>query len=84
LAVAWTRRSTLGKRLDGKIDDLARHMDDRFEQVDKRFEQVDKRFEQADKRFEAVEERSFRLLVAVFSGYGVLIAALIGVIATQG
>jgi uncharacterized ParB-like nuclease family protein len=65
----------LAKRLDGKIDDLGHRMDDRFEQVDMRFEQV-------DKRLEVVEERSFRLFLAVLGSYAVIIAALLGVIAT--
>lgn len=81
---AWTDR-----RLDGlnhKVEELERRMDLRFDQVDGRFNQlekrVDDRFDHFDSRFNRLEQdfQSFQHSALQLSG--VVIAALIGFIAT--
>jgi hypothetical protein len=72
---------------DERFDDFARHVDQRFDAVDQRFESVERRmkdgFDRVDadlrelaKRFEGLQRT---LLLSSFA----VIAALIGVIATQ-
>jgi hypothetical protein len=61
---------------DARLDDLNDKVDRGFERVDARFDRVDEKFDRIDERFEALH----RLLV---QGGTVIIAALIGLIATQ-
>lgn len=79
--VTWT---------DARMDDFAKHTDQRFDAVDKRFDGVDKRLEAIDRRFDSVDRRlesldhrfgSLQRTLMVF--HGGIIAALIGLIATQ-
>ena len=59
-----------------RVDDRFNCVDDRFNRVDDRFDRIDERFERIDERFEALH----RLLVQFC---GLMLAALIGLIATQ-
>jgi flagellar capping protein FliD len=68
---------------DAKLDALGEKIEDLGRRMDERFEQVDKRFEQFDKRFERLEDRFDRLQQTMMGGGFLIIAALIGVIATQ-
>lgn len=75
---------------DERMDDFARHTDQRFDAVDKRFDAVDKRFDAIDRRFDTVDRRLDRLddrFVAMQRTLlllsGGIMAALIGLIATQ-
>jgi len=61
---------------DARLDDLNDRVDRGFERVDARFDRVDDKFDRIDERFEALH----RLLG---QGGTVIIAALIGLIATQ-
>jgi ribosome assembly protein YihI (activator of Der GTPase) len=61
---------------DERLDDLNDKVDRGFERMDARFDRVDGKFDRVDERFEALH----RLLV---QGGVVIIAALIGLIATQ-
>jgi hypothetical protein len=79
--MAWT---------DERMDEFARHNDQRFDAVDKRFDAVDKRFDAVDRRFDSIDKRlerlgdrfaTLQLTLLVFCG--TIIAALIGLIATQ-
>lgn len=76
------------------MDDFAAKTDRRFDEVDRRLDEVDRRFDGIDKRFEAVERRmenGFGELNARFDAMqralfqigGGMIAALVGLIATQ-
>lgn len=60
-------------RVDADIRELRREMNDRFDRVDARFEAMQNRF---DARFDAMQ----RLMI---QGGAVIVAALIGLIATQ-
>lgn len=75
---AWT---------DERLDDLVQHMDEGFRQVDSRFDRVERdmrafksetnaRFDRLDARFDSMQRAMFQLSC-------VMIAALIGLIATQ-
>jgi hypothetical protein len=64
---AWT---------DERLDDLNAKVDTGFARMDTRFDEVDARFERMETRFDAMN----RTLMQVG---GVIVAALIGVIATQ-
>lgn len=76
------------------IDRRFNEIDKRFEQVDKRFEQVDKRFEGIETglrdlraemvgRFEHNDDRFYAFQRTMFVFHGAIIAALLGIIATQ-
>lgn len=70
-------------RLDAlgeKIDDLGQRMEKGFEKVNQRFDKVNERF---DERFDKVDERFHRLHQALIGGGAVMLAALVGLIATQ-
>lgn len=88
----WTdeRLDDLSKKVDDGFADLKAEMRERFDRleaqfdrVDKRFEQVDKRFEQVDKRFEAMDARFDSLSRNLLQVAGMIIAAVIGLLATQ-
>jgi len=75
---------------DERMGDFAKHTDQRFDAVDQRFDAVDKRFDAVDRRFDAVDCRLDRLddrfaalqrTLLLMSG-GIM-AALVGLIATQ-
>jgi hypothetical protein len=79
---------------DRRLDDFRTDVDRRFEQVDKRFDQVDKRFDRVESEvqalrgemkhgFERIEERFAALDRSRHQSGVVLVAALIGLIATQ-
>jgi DNA anti-recombination protein RmuC len=79
---------------DDRLDALSGRMVDRFDRVDQRFKQVDERFKQVDERFDRVEAdlremrselnlRFDRMQQTLFVTGGGIIAALLGVIATQ-
>jgi hypothetical protein len=68
---------------DARLDALGTKIDALSRSIDKRFEQVDKRFEQVDRRFEKFDERFDRLQQTMLGGGAAIIAALIGLIATQ-
>ncbi len=83
--------------LEKRIDDLRVDIDHRFDAVDKCFAAVDRRFDGIDGRFAAVDERfdrveahlirideRFERLYPLIAGSAVaVVAALLGVIATQ-
>jgi len=91
------RKSWSDERLDylnHRVDDGFRKVDERFEQVDERFDQVDKRFQQVDERFERFDTKletlrselngrfdSLQRTLIQFNG--LLIAAVLGLLATQ-
>ena len=64
---AWT---------DERLDDLNTKVDDGFARMEGRFDKMDARFDRMDARFEA-------LMRTMIQGGVVVIAALIGLIATQ-
>jgi DNA anti-recombination protein RmuC len=68
---------------DERLDDFAAHVDQRFDAVDRRFDRIDERFDRIDERFDRIDERfeAMQRLLVQFSG--VIVAALIGLIATQ-
>lgn len=79
---------------DDRLDNLSSRMDERFDHVDERFKQVDQRFDQVDQRFDRVEADIREIRTEMKAGFeglhrtlmqvgGGIIAALIGVIATQ-
>ena len=89
---AWTdeRLDDLNKkvddgfaRVDRRFDRFEASVDKRFDKVDERFDKVDKRFEQVDARFETMIDRFDAMNRSLLGGMGLIIAALIGVIATQ-
>lgn len=88
---AWTdsRLDRLEQRMEFRFEQVEQQMDSRFEQVDQRFEQVNERFEQVNERLDEMGERFGRLegridayARAMMQASGVIIAALIGFIAT--
>jgi chaperonin cofactor prefoldin len=58
-------------------------MDERFERMDARFERIDARFERIDPRFEAMDARFEAMYRLILQLGGIVVAALIGLIATQ-
>jgi hypothetical protein len=64
---AWT---------DERLDDLNTKVDDGFARMEGRFDKMDARFDKMDARFDA-------LMRTMMQGGVVVIAALIGLIATQ-
>lgn len=75
------------KQVDARFDHFEQRVDERFTQVDERFTQIDDRLD----RFETTMDRRFGRLEDRFDAYqrsnlqmtAVIIAALIGFIATQ-
>ena len=79
---------------DERLDDLNHRVDRRFDEVDKRFDKVDQRFDRIDgefremrvemnARFDSLQHSSESLQRTMLQTSGLIIAALIGVIATQ-
>jgi hypothetical protein len=82
---------------DSRLDDFAAHTDRRFDAVDQRFDAVDQRFDAVDRRldhidkdmrelrgeFGALQRTIVHLSIAVSGGFAAMVAAMIGVIATQ-
>jgi len=77
----------LGRRMDLGFAQLRAEMNARFDRMDARFDRVDERFERMDERFERMDERMdarFEAMQRVMIQAGaVVVAALIGLIATQ-
>jgi archaellum component FlaC len=80
-------------RLQERFDSIDRRFDEvdrRFDEVDRRFDEVDRRFGDVDRRFDKVDDELKRLdskidglnRTIMLTGGGML-AALIGLIATQ-
>jgi hypothetical protein len=61
---------------DERLDDLNERVSDGFRGVDRRFDRVDARFDKMDERFDAMQR-------TMVGSAGLVIAALIGLIATQ-
>jgi hypothetical protein len=61
---------------DERLDDLNERVSDGFRRVDRRFDRVDERFDKMDERFDAMQR-------TMVGSAGLVIAALIGLIATQ-
>jgi hypothetical protein len=68
---AWT---------DERLDDLNAKVDNGFARMDGRFDRIEDRFEHMEERFDARFDSLQRTLV---QGGAVVIAALIGLLATQ-
>jgi hypothetical protein len=79
---------------DGRMDDFARRVDQRFDAVDRRFEDVDRRFDKVDREihdlrsetkagFDKVDARFEAMQRLMLQSSVLVIAALIGLIATQ-
>jgi predicted nucleic acid-binding Zn-ribbon protein len=75
---------------DSRLDDFAAHTDRRFDAVDQRFDAVDRRLDHLDKdmrelrgEFGALQRAIVHLSIAVSGGFAAMVAAMIGVIATQ-
>jgi hypothetical protein len=58
-------------------------LQERFDSIDRRFDEVDKRFDKVDHELGRINSRMDGLMRAMFLTGGGIIAALIGVIATQ-
>ncbi len=80
--------------LSAKVDDLGDQMERGFKRVDAElreqrretragFDRVDARFDRIDERFERVDERFERIHRLMVQFCGMMLAALIGLIATQ-
>jgi tetrahydromethanopterin S-methyltransferase subunit G len=96
---AWTDRRLDGLsykvgEFERRVDTQFERVDERFERVDERFDEVDgrlgrieqtieNRFDSIDNRLGGIEDRFAAYQRAVFQMSGVLIAGLIGIIATQ-
>lgn len=72
--MAWT-----DDRLQERFDSI----DHRFDEVDRRFEQVDRRFDKVDTELQALNLRFDVMQRTLMQLGGGMIAALIGLIATQ-
>ena len=80
------RESWTDERLDDLNDKVERgfaRIDERFERIDDRFDRIDDRFDRIDDRFERVGESFAALHRLMIQFCGLLVAALIGLIATQ-
>lgn len=81
----WTdaRLDDFAAHTDRRFDALEHQMRDGFNRIDERLSRIDERFDRVDERFERVDERfeAMQRLMVQFSG--LVIAALIGLIATQ-
>jgi hypothetical protein len=65
--------------IDHRFDEVGRH----FDEVDRRFEHVDKRFDKLDYELVRINSRMDDLMRMMILTCGGIIAALIGLIATQ-
>lgn len=68
---------------DDRLQERFDSIDRRFDEVDRRFERVDKRFDKVDHELGRINSRMDGLMRAMFLTGGGIIAALLGVIATQ-
>jgi DNA anti-recombination protein RmuC len=68
---------------DERMDDFAAETRRRFDRVDERFDKVDERFDKIDRRFERMDERFDRLQHLLIQFCGLMLAAVIGLLATQ-
>ncbi len=83
---------------DGRLDDFAKHVDQRFDAVDQRFDAVERqtkerfnaverqtkeRFDRVDADLREMVKRFDGLQRTLFLGNMAIVAALIGIIATQ-
>lgn len=92
MQVNWTD-DRLGERFD-RIDERFDHVDERFKQVDERFRQVDHRFDRVETDirelrgevkggFDRIDVRFDAMQRTLFLAAAGIVAALIGLIATQ-
>jgi tetrahydromethanopterin S-methyltransferase subunit G len=65
---------------DERLDDLNKKVDDGFAKVDRRFDRLETRMEM---QFSGLNQRFDRIQVALIGSAAGIIAALIGLIATQ-
>lgn len=72
---------------DQRLDAFEKKVDDGFAQVNQKvddgFKAVDQRFSRLEGRFEKLENSYYALNRTLIGGFFVMIAALLGVIATQ-
>lgn len=68
---------------DDRLDDLNRRVEGGFKRVDERFRQVDQRFDKVDHRLDKLDARFEALQRQLFQASVLLIAGLLGIIATQ-
>jgi hypothetical protein len=72
---------------DGRLDERFRQIDGRFDQIDQRFDQTDKKMDEGFARVDAslreLNGRFDAMQRTLLGVSGVIIAALIGLIATQ-
>lgn len=68
---------------DGRLDDLSKRVDRIETKMDRGFERVDQRFDQVHKDLKDLHGRFEGLQRTIMQTNAVIIAALIGVIATQ-
>ena len=68
---------------DERLDDFAANTDRRFDEVDRRFDEVNKRFDRVDHELGRINDRLDGFQRSLLQTHVVLIAALIGLIATQ-
>lgn len=86
---AWTdeRLDDLNDKVDRGFADLKAEMRDGFNRMeammDARFAKVDERFVQVDARFEKMDDRFYALNRMLIGSAVTIIAALLGILATQ-
>lgn len=68
---------------DERLDDFAAHTDRRFDAVDRRFDALEQRFDRVDERFDQIDARFEAMQRLMVQSGSIIIAALIGLIATQ-
>jgi hypothetical protein len=68
---------------DARLDDLNDKVDRGFERMDARFDRTDEKFDRINDKFDRINERFEALHRLLVQGGVVIIAALIGLIATQ-
>ena len=66
-----------------RMDDFAKHTDQRFDAVDKRLDAIERRFDTVDRRLERLDDRFAALQRTLLLLCGGIMAALVGLIATQ-
>jgi archaellum component FlaC len=74
------------RALTKTIDARFEAVDERFKGVDARFDAVDKQFDAVDKRFDAMDKRFDDVMRTMQIGFGLIgaiLAALLGMVATQ-
>lgn len=68
---------------DERLDDFAANTDRRFDEVDRRFDEVNKRFDRVDHELSRIDDRLHGLQRVLLQSHVVMIAGLLGLIATQ-